>query len=323
MNRLVLYLTSLLCLLFLGNDATGQVRDRVPSIGILTIAAGPSESIIQEFRAGLRKYGYIPGQSVRVELRSAQGHLERLPALAAELVKLKVDVIVAGASVAGVVTQATGTIPVVIVVHEADPMALRLIEDFSHPGGNLTGVYARESELVGKRLELLKEALPSVTRIAVLWEGFSSFQLEKLNVAARSLSLEPYSIEVDSTYDFASAFKRAKRMRADASMVLLSPGFYVRRDQIAAASLRAGLPTMFQNDVMVQAGGLMSYGTSFTDTWGRAAYFVDRLLRGAKPSELPVEQVSRFRLAVNLKTARALRLTMPESILLRADEVIR
>jgi ABC-type uncharacterized transport system substrate-binding protein len=324
MNPRLHWLCSAICLFFLGHViAPAQAAERVPIIGIPTIAAGPSESIIQEFRVGLRSFGYIEGQNVHVKVKTAQGRFDQLPALAEEMVKLNVDVIVTGASVARAVTQVTSAIPVVIVVHEADPTALRMIEDFGHPGGNLTGVYARESELVGKRLELLKEALSGVTRVAVLWGPFSKFQLENLETAGRSLGLHLDSIEIDSKYDFARAFKRAKRMRAEAAMVLLSPNFYVRRERIADAAMRARLPTMFQNDVMVRAGGLISYGTSFSDTWGRAAYFVDRILKGTKPSDLPVEQVSKFTLAINLKTARALGVKIPDSILLRADEVIR
>jgi ABC-type uncharacterized transport system substrate-binding protein len=322
MRRWLAIVTALSLALLLGSVGA-QTQNKIPTIGILTIASGSSESIIQDFRTGLQQFGYVDGQNVRIELRNAQGQAERLPRLAEELVQLNVNVIVTGASVAQAAMQATASIPIVIVVHEADPTASRLIESFRQPGGNLTGIYAQESELVGKRLELLKEVLPRTRRVAVFWEAFSAFQLKNLQAAAQTLGLQLESIEVDGTYDFAGSFKRAKRMRVDAGIVLLSPGFYVRRDRIVQAALGAKLPTMHQNDVMVQAGGLMSYGTSFRETWGRAAYFVDRILKGAKPSDLPVEQVSKFGLAVNLKTAKSLGLIIPQSILLRADEVIR
>ncbi len=213
-------------------------------------------------------------------------------------------------------------------------MATGLVESFSRPGGNLTGVFGRQSELAGKRIELLRELLPRMSRVAVLWDGSSGegsrgevsrIQREELEPAARSAGLDLQLIEVRAPYNFQAAFKAAKTKKAGAVMVLFSPVFYSSpwRTRLAQAALAERLPTIFQDPDNVEAGGLISYGIDVADTWGRAAYFVDRVLKGTKPQDLPVEQVSNFKLVINLKTAKALGLTIPESILLRADEVIR
>jgi putative ABC transport system substrate-binding protein len=296
----------------------------VPSVGILTLSAGPHESIIESFRAGLRQLGYVEGRSIRIEHAYAEGHAERLPRLAKRLAQLKVHAIVTGGGPhVRAAVEADPTIPIVAVIHEADPAASGMIDSYRHPGSNVTGIYARELEVVGKRLELLKEALPHVKYIAAFWDRYSRFKLDELKASAASLGIVVHPIEVNAPYDFDTAFKTAKQKRADAAMILLTYAFYVRREQVAAAPQRAGLPTMHDKSDMVKAGGLISYGAEFDDTWGRAAYFVDRILKGAKPGELPVEQVSRLRLVINQKTASALGVSFPQSILLRADETIR
>jgi putative ABC transport system substrate-binding protein len=315
-----------LCALYLGLHADpllAQTNDRVPTIGILTLTAGPDEGIIKSFRAGLRRFGYIEGQNVRIELKSAGGQLEQLPKLAEELVRLNPDVIVTGGGPqVRAAAQATSTIPIVVLFHETDPTLTQLIKSYGRPGGNVTGVDGREVEVVGKRLELLREVFPSAAQVAVLWNAYNRPELEELKIAAQSLGIRLRLIEVNAPYDFDSAFNDARKMHVGAAMILLSPPFYVRQDQLNAAALRARMPTIHQKEEMVRGGGLISYGTSFDDTWGRAAYFVDRIFKGASPSELPVEQVSTFRLTINLKTAKALRVTVPQSILIRADEVI-
>jgi putative ABC transport system substrate-binding protein len=290
---------------------------------VLTLSAGPNESIIEALHAGLRRFGYLDGQTVRVEHKSADGHADRLPRLARELVDLNADVIIAGGgpqvqAVVGV----TRAIPIIAVIQEADPTASGLIDSYRHPGGNITGIYARELEVVGKRLELLREAFPRVRHVAVLWDRYSRLKLEQLQKSVQSTGILLHPIEVLAPYDFDSAFKSAKGMRAGAVMVLLTYAFYVRREELASAALRAKLPTVHDKEDMVRAGGLISYGPTFDDTWGRAAYFVDRILKGAKPSDLPVEQVSTFRLAINQRTATALGVAFPQSILVRADELI-
>jgi len=304
--------------------AAAPATKGLPVVGILTLSAAPDEGIIETFRAGLRQLGYVDGHNLRIEHKNADGLPERLPRLAKELVEHRVDVVVAGGGPqAQAMVSATSTIPIVVLVHEADPTTSRLIESYRHPGTNVTGVYALEPELAGKRLELLKESVPNIAHVAVLWNAYSRFQLTQLEDAARSLGVTLSAIELNAPYDFDAGFREAKKRQATAAMVLLAPAFYVRRERLAASALRARMPTMHEKEDMVRAGGLLSYGASFDDTWGRAAYFVDRILKGAKASELPVEQVARFKLTVNLKTAKALGLTLPESLLIRADEVVR
>jgi len=305
-------------------DVWAQQPDQVPVVGVLMLAAGPSEGPAQALRRGLRQLGYVEGQNIRIEYRTAQGRADRLAPLAQELVELKVNVIVTGAEpIARVIQRATSTIPIVVVLHDHDPVASGLVTSLSRPGGNLTGVFTRQSELVGKRLELLKEALPRVSRVAVFWDTYSQRQLDELQQAAHSIGVNLQSIELRAPYDFQAAFRAVKQKKADAIVVLFSPVFYQERARIAALALKAGLPTMNQEESWVAAGGLISYGPTIADTFGRAAYFVDRLLKGAKPSDLPVEQATSFKLTINLRTAKALRLSIPESIVLRADEVIR
>ena len=315
--------------------APAQQPDKVPAIGVLMLAAGPHDTVVEAFRRGLGELGYVEGRNIRIEHRSALGKVELLPQLAQELVRLPVDVIVVGAiAPMRAAREASSTIPIVMAFYDYDPVAAGLIGSFSRPGGNLTGVFGRQSELVGKRIELLRELLPRMSRVAVLWDGSSGeasraevsrMQREELEPAARSAGLNLQLIEVRAPYDFQAAFKAARTKKAGAVLVLFSPVFYSSpwRTRLAQAALAARLPTIFQDSDNVEAGGLISYGSDLADTWGRAAYFVDRVLKGAKLHDLPVEQVSKFKLVVNLKTAKALGLTIPESILLRADELIR
>jgi putative ABC transport system substrate-binding protein len=323
-TRHSLFLAIALTLAAWAIGAWAQQPERVPVVGVLLLAAGPGEGPAQALRKGLRQLGYIEGQNIRIEYRYAQGQADRLAPLARELADLKVDVIVTGAEpIVRVIQQATGTIPIVIVLNDHDPVASGLITSLRRPGGNITGVVGLQSELVGKRLELLKETLPKVSRVAVFWDAYSQRQLDAMPQAARSLGLEFESIELRAPYDFQAAFKAAKATKAGAVMVLFSPVFYMQRARIAALALQAGLPTMNQEESWVAAGGLISYGPTVADTFERAAYFVDRLLKGAKPNDLPVEQATSFKLTINARTAKALGLTIPQSILLRADEVIR
>jgi putative ABC transport system substrate-binding protein len=205
-----------------------------------------------------------------------------------------------------------------------DPVALGLVESLRRPGGNITGLYTLAPGLDGKRLELLKEAAPNVSRVAVFWDPiFTQSMPSEVQSAAQSLHLSIELVEVHTAQDLESAFRTAKRKKVGAVMVLSSPIFYVHRAKVAALALGARLPTISAYDYATAAGALMSYGSDSFGNWRRSAYYVDRLLKGAKPSDLPVEQVSKLKLAVNLKTAKALGITIPESILLQADEVIR
>jgi putative ABC transport system substrate-binding protein len=305
-------------------DVWAQQSDKVPVVGVLMVTAGPRDGPGQALRNGLRQLGYVEDKNIRIEFRSAQGQTDRLVGLAQELAELKVNVIVAGTEPAARAAQhATGTIPIVAVLSDHDPVASGLINSLSRPGSNVTGVFTRQSELVGKRLELLMEAVPRLSRVAVFWDLYSQRQFNELQQAARSLGVQIQSIELREPYDFKAGFRAAKQKEAGAVIVLFSPVFYRERAKLAALALEAGLPTMNQERSWVVAGGLISYGPTIADTHGRAAYFVDRLLKGAKPSDLPVEQATDFKLTINLRTAKALRLSVPESIVLRADEVIR
>jgi len=315
--------------------AAAEQSSKMASVGVLMLAAGPQDTVVEAFRGGLRELGYVEGRDIRIEPRSALGNIELLPQLTQELVRLRVDVIVVGAiAPARAAREASNTVPIVMAFYDYDPVAAGLIDSFSHPGGNLTGVFGRQSELVGKRIELLRDLLPRLSRVAVLWDASSGvesrhevsrMQREELEPVARAAGVKLQLIEVRAPYDFQAAFKAAKAKKAEAVMVLFSPVCYSApwRARLAQAALAARMPTIFQDRDNVEAGGLISYGGDVANTWGRAAYFVDRVLKGAKPQDLPVEQVSKFKLAVNLKTAKALGLTIPESILLRADEVMR
>jgi ABC-type uncharacterized transport system substrate-binding protein len=296
----------------------------LPVVAFLLVSANPNDPAVEAFREGLHELGYIDGRNIKLEYRRAEGHVERLPRLAQELVELKVDVIVVGPQVAArAAREATSTIPIVIAMYDYDPMSFGLIESFSRPGGNITGIFARGSELIGKRLELLKETLPGVSRVGVFWDSFGQRQVKEIESAARSLGVRLTLVELRDAYDFQAAFQTAKKNRVGAVMPLASPVFYARRARIASLALENRMPTMFGSGDFTDTGALMSYGPDNKDTYGRVAYFIDRLLKGAKPGDLPVEQASKFKLIVNLKTAKALGITFPESILLRADEVIR
>jgi putative ABC transport system substrate-binding protein len=296
----------------------------VPTIGILMLSAGPDETVMASFRAGLVRSGYVEGQNVRIEFRTAGGRTDRLPRLAEQLVLTKPDVIVtSGGLQFRAAAQATSTIPIVALFHEADPALSRRIDSYRRPGGNVTGVDAREIEVVGKRVELLRELFPSVREAGVLWNEYSHQEMDALNAAARSVGIGLRPIELTPSYDFESIFASLRKMQLRVALIPFSPQVYVRRAQLSTAALRAKVATIHQKEDMVRAGGLISYGTSWDDTWGRAAYFVDRILRGAKPSDLPVEQVSTYRLVINLGTAEELGVAVPQSLLLRADEVVR
>jgi putative ABC transport system substrate-binding protein len=296
----------------------------VPVVGILMVATGPDDALIEALREGLRELGYVEGQNIRFEYRGAQGHVERLPLLARELVQLKADAILVGAGASiRAVKQATSTIPILAVVYDEDPVSSGLIESFNRPGGNITGIYQRQLELAGKRLELLKEALPGLSRVAVFWDPCCPGELAELKPAARSLGIKLELIELRAPYDLETAFRIAKQKKAGAVIVLFSSVFYSERARIGALGLKGGLPVMSQLRDTTQAGGFMSYGHEFRDSWFRFAYFIDRLLKGANPAEMPVEQVATFKLVVNLRTAKALGLVVPATILLRTDEVIR
>ena len=324
MIRRLLYIAALLGGVLPATPAGAQQTGKVPVIGLLMVNAGPNETVVEAVRRGLRDFGYVDGQNIRIEYRGAQGREERLLALAQELVQLKVDAIVVGAEAsARAAKEATSTIPIVFAMYDVDPVAVGLIDGFSHPGGNVTGIFSRQSELVGKRLELLRDLLPGLTRVAVLWDSFSRRQLDQTRPAARTLGIDLAFVEMRPPYNFEKAFRAIKKRKAGALLVLFSPVFNTEQAKLSQLAIESKLPTMFQDPDNVRAGGLIAYGPSREEVFGRTAYYVDRVLKGAKPGELPVEQSANFRLVVNLSTAKAVGLVIPESILLRADEVIR
>ena len=309
-------------------SAEAQQAKKVPRIGYLSGGSPSSVSARTEvFRQGLRELGYVEGTSIIMEYRYAEGKLDRLPDLAAELVHLKVDVIVAagGTATALPARQATRTIPIVMT-NVGDPVARGLIASLAQPGGNITGLTSASPDLSGKRLELLKEAVPRLTRVAVLWEPSdqgAAANFKETEAAARALAVQLQSLEVRSLEDFESAFKEATKARSAALAVIASPVITSNQKQIAHLATKNRLPAIYPRGDYVASGGLMSYGADQFEPYRRAATYVDKILKGAKPADLPVEQPMKFELVINLKTAKQIGLTIPPNVLVRADRVIK
>ena len=306
--------------------ADAQPAREVHRIGYLGNTA--SQSRVEAFRQGLRELGWVEGQNIVIEPRVADGKIERLPGLATELARLKVDLIVAVATPAARAAQrATTTIPIVAIAM-GDPVRDGLVASLARPGANLTGSTFLGPELVPKRLELLKEALPRVSRVAVLWHpgAFSERTMRDMfketEDVARTLGVRLQFVEVRSPDELDHAFSTMTREHPDALVTFPSTMFFSERRRIVALAAKHRLPSMFNSSEFVEHGGLMAYGASLADLNRRAATYVDRILKGAKPSDLPVEQPTKFELGINLKTAKTLRLTIPPSLLLRADQVI-
>jgi len=303
---------------------------KVARIGYLSSSLAANPHIQEAFRQGLRDLGYIEGRNVVIEYRDAEGKPERLPALAAELVTLKVDVILVGGGtrVTLAAMQATTTIPIVFT-SVGDPVTSGLVTNLARPGGNVTGLSGLGPELVGKNLELLKQALPGVDRVAVLrvpdalGERTDKDMLTGAEVAARALGVRLQFVEARSADEFAKAFSDMSSARAAALTVLPSNRFLRERRRLVDLAAKNRLPAVYTSREFVDAGGLMSYGASPTDSSRRAASYVDKILKGAKPGDLPVEQPTKFELVINLKTAKALGLTIPPSVLRRADQIIQ
>jgi putative ABC transport system substrate-binding protein len=307
--------------------ALAQSGAKMPRIGILTEAFDPHSpySPFEAFRQGLRDFGYVEGQSIALEYRFAEGKFERLPALAEELVRLKVDIILAeGVSGVQAAQHATGTIPIVFPT-AFDPVGTGLVASLARPGGNITGVSFHDPALMGKRLELLKMAVPGVTRVAYLWHlsPNSAPTLHETETAARALGMQLYPVEVREPFPFDQAFATMAEVHADALITQPSGVFWYRGTQLVDLAARTQLPGIFPDRELAEAGGLMSYGPSVPANFRRAATYVDKILKGAKPGDLPVEYPMQFELVINLKTAKALGLTLPPTLLFQADEVIR
>ena len=306
--------------------AEAQSAGRVYRIGILeTRSTAMNAANLDAFRQGLRELGYVEGQNFVIEYRSADGRPERFPGLATELVRLKVDLIVTRGTPAVLAAKnATGSIPIVMAT-SADPTGFAIVSSLARPGGNVTGLSTIAVELAGKRLELLKEAIPRIARIAQLANMSSPVsvsQWRQIEVAARSLGLEPQLLDVRAPEDLARAFDTAIKQRADAVQVVNDTLTQTNVRRIVDLSAKHRLPSIFTSREFVDAGGLMAYGPNFTDLYRRAATYVDKILKGAKPGDLPVEQPTKFELVINLKTAKALGLTIPQSVLQRADQLI-
>ena len=307
--------------------AEAQLAQKVFRVGLLSVAHPRSVPWFTAFEQRLRELGYAEGHSLFTEFRNAEGHLERLPALAAELVRLPVDVLVAPGpeAVLQVAQHATQTIPIVMVAVDYDPLALGYVAGLARPGGNITGMFLQQPELTAKRLEFLKEALPHVKQVAVVWDAVSADQFRAAQEAARVLGVQIHSLELrqPSTYDVEGAVATAAQEGAEALAVLMSPLIGRHSARLTALALQYRLPTIFGLRIRVEEGGLMAYGASLPPMFQRAAEYVDKILKGAKPRQLPIEQPSRFELVINLKTAKALGLTIPPTLLFQANELIR
>ena len=295
-------------------------------IGILI---GSSASFIapyiETFRQALRGLGYLESQNIALEYRYAEGNYDRLPVLAADLVRLKVDVIVTeGTPPSRAAKQATTTIPIVMTA-TGDPVVTGLVTNLARPGGNLTGASFFFPEIAAKRLELLKEAVPAVSRVLLIWNPANAVQepaVKAIEAAAKTLGIGVQHVKVQAPADFGGALSAISKSR-DSLLVLEDALINLYSNQIADLAARRRLPTIFGLTIFVEAGGLMAYGPNRPELWRRAAIFVDKILKGAKPAELPVEQSTRFDLVINLKTAKALGLTMPPALLFQADEVLQ
>jgi putative ABC transport system substrate-binding protein len=307
--------------------AQAQQATKILRIGFL-VASNPASASarIEAFREGLRQLGYVEGKNFTIEFRFAEGKVDRVPALAAELVNLKVDVIVTGgATDTRAAKEATKTIPIVML-QDNDPVASGFVASLARPGGNITGLSTLSPELSGKQLELLKESVPKLSRVAVLGTSTNAGNAEKLReveLAAGVLKLKLQNLDVLEPKDIEAAFRAATKGRAEAILVLGSPVFSSHRTELIDLAVKNRLPAIYSRSDFVEAGGLMSYSTSFTDLARRAASYVDKILKGRTPADLPVEQPMKFEFIVNLKAAKQIGLTIPPNVLIRADRVIR
>jgi putative tryptophan/tyrosine transport system substrate-binding protein len=327
MNKTIFSLAVGGLLLALGFPTEAQQAKKIPRIGYLS-STSPSAgaSRIEAFRQGLRDLGYIEGENLVIEWRYAEGKLDRLPALAAELVRLNVDIILsASPPVTGAVKEATVTIPIVMA-HDPDPVGNGFVASLARPAGNITGLASLAPELSGKRLELLKEIIPRLSRVAVL--GYSTEPgyaqvLKEIELAAGAFRLQFQYLDVLDPKDIETQFRTAAKGRADAILIMNSPIFIAYRKQVTDLAAKNRLPAIYYSTEFVEDGGLMCYGVSFTDLYRRAPTYVDKILKGRNPADLPVEQPKKFEFVINLKAAKQLGLIIPPNVLARADKVIK
>jgi putative ABC transport system substrate-binding protein len=329
MNRKIFYLGLCALLFSLCSSAEAQQPKKVSRIGYISSGDAPSSFARAEgIRLALRDLGYIEGQNIAIEYRYGEGRNDRLPELAAELVRLKVDIIVVqgGTPAVRAAKNATKTIPIVMVGTGSDPVERGVVESLARPGGNVTGITNLTRDLGGKRLELFQEAIPKVTRIAVLHETASPvtpIELKEVQAAARTLGLTIQSWEVRGADGFENVFASLNKQRPDGLYVFDSPLLNVNRKRTVGFALKSRLPSMYQSREAIETGGLMFYGADLANSNRRVATYVDKILKGAKPADLPVEQPTKFELVINLKTAKQIGLTIPPNVLARADRVIK
>ena len=308
-----------------GKTPTEATTSKLPRVGVLM---GPSRTSPpwQAFERAFRDRGYVDGQNVTILFRSAEGHTDRIPALAEELARSQLDLIVTGGpeSLVHAARQATSAVPIVMLAVDFDPIEKGYVKSLARPGGNTTGLFLRQPELTAKRLEILREALPKVTRVAMLWDSYSIDQLKAAQTVAARLGIQILPIGVqDPSYDFAAAIDAAVKQRAGAMFVATSPFIFIARARLAELALAGRLPAIFAFREYAEAGGLIAYGANLPAMFAGAAVYADKILKGARPADLPLEQPTTYELTVNLKTAKALRLTLPGSIVQRADHVIQ
>ena len=326
MKRKITILTLCAMLLALSLSAQAQQSTKLPRIGCLLIAASPNPARREALRQGLRELGYVEGKNIVIEYRYAEGKLDRLSELAAELVRLKVDVIVTtGPTGTRAAKEATSTIPIVMA-QDPDPVGNGFVASLARPGGNITGLATLRPEISGKRLELLREVVPKLSRVAVF--GTSTMPgnaqaLKETELAAGAFGVKLQYLDVLGPKDIETAFRAASKGRADAVLMVAGSVLLSQRTQIANLAVKSRLPAIYYDPQFVEAGGLMTYGVSFTDLDRRAATYVDKILKGSKPADLPVEQPVKFELIINLKAAKQIGLTIPPNVLARADKVIK
>jgi len=327
MSKKIICLALGAMLLALSFPADAQQPKKVPRIGFLSSTSPSTISArVEAFRQGLRELGYVEGKNIVIEYRYAEGKLDRLSELATELVRLKVDVIVsAGPPNTRSAKQATATIPIVMGFDD-DPVGSGFAASLSRPGGNITGLATLSPEISGKQPELLREIAPKFSRVAVLGNATQPGHpqaLREINLAADAFGVPLQYLEVRGPKDIETAFRAASKERADAVLVVSTPVLLSQRRQVADLAVKSRLPTIYGRPEYVEDGGLMFYGVSYTDLFRRAATYVDKILKGVKPAELPIEQPKKFELIINLKAAKQIGLTIPPNVLVRADKVIK
>jgi putative tryptophan/tyrosine transport system substrate-binding protein len=327
MSKNVLPLALGAMLFALCSSTQAQQPAKIPRIGFLSaVSASTISARIEAFKQGLREFGYVEGTNIAIEWRYAEGKVDRLSELAAELVRLRVDVIVSGGpTVTRPLKEATSVIPIVMALDD-DPVGSGFVSSLARPGGNITGLSTLAPEISGKQLELLKEIVPKLARVAVIGNSTragTAQMLKETELAAETLKVQLQYLDVLAPKDIETAFRASSKGRADAVLVLTSPAFLSQRRQTAELAVKSRLPAIYSWPENVEDGGLMTYSVSITDLFRRTATYVDKILKGTKPADLPVEQPKKFEFIVNLKAAKQISLTIPPNVLVRADRVIK